>query len=135
MNDEPAGHETAAELIRQTRQARGYVNAGHLHLAQVDPEYLLEYNRLAALSLKHGEHEHDERGDLAPRYRELVVCALLAFRGESEEAIAGHLNRAMRLGATEAECAGAFEAAMIPGGAPTLLRGMRVLAGIRRGDY
>jgi alkylhydroperoxidase/carboxymuconolactone decarboxylase family protein YurZ len=126
---------SAEELIRQTKAARGYLNPGHEFLAGADPDYLVEYNRLAALSLKHGEHEHDREGNLAPQYRELVACALLAFRGESEEAIAGHLKRAMQLGASEAECVGAFEAAMIPGGAPTLLRGMRVLAGIRRGDY
>jgi len=126
--------ESAEELLRQTREARGYVNPGHIHLAEVDPDYLAEYNRLAARSLKHGEFEHDT-GDLAAKYRELVACALLAFRGDAEEAIAGHLKRAMRLGATEAECVGAFEAAMIPGGAPTMLRGMRVLAGIKRGDY
>ena len=127
--------ESADELIRQTLAARGYINPGHQYLAEADPEYLVEYNRLAALSLRHNEHENAERGDLAPQYRELVACALLAFRGESEEAIAGHLKRAMRLGATEAECVGAFEAAMIPGGAPTLLRGMRVLAAIKRGDF
>jgi len=127
--------ESPEELIRQTEAARGYLNPGHLYLAEADPEYLVQYNRLAALSLKHNEHESDQRSDLAPQYRELVACALLAFRGESEEAIAGHLKRAMRLGATEAECVGAFEAAMIPGGAPTLLRGMRVLAAIKRGDY
>jgi alkylhydroperoxidase/carboxymuconolactone decarboxylase family protein YurZ len=124
----------AETLVRQTQEARGYINPGHPYLAEADPAYLIEYNRLAALSLRHGEQETVEEG-LAARYRELVACALLAFRGESEEAIAGHLKRAMRLGATEAECVGAFEAAMIPGGAPTLLRGMRVLAGIRRGEY
>lgn len=127
--------ESADDLVRQTEAARGYINPGHRYLAEADPEYLVEYNRLAALSLKHNEHEKDDRGNLAPQYRELVACALLAFRGESEEAIAGHLKRAMRLGASEAECVGAFEAAMIPGGAPTLLRGMRVLAGIRKGEY
>jgi alkylhydroperoxidase/carboxymuconolactone decarboxylase family protein YurZ len=126
--------QTPEELIAETERVRGYINPGHPYLAEADPEFLAEYNRLAALSLKHGDREAD-RDDLAPQYRELVACALLAFRGESEEAIAGHLRRAMRLGATEAECVGAFEAAMIPGGAPTLLRGMRVLAGIRRGDY
>jgi alkylhydroperoxidase/carboxymuconolactone decarboxylase family protein YurZ len=127
--------ESADDLVRQTEAARGYINPGHRYLAEADPEYLVEYNRLAALSLKHNEREKDDRGNLAPQYRELVACALLAFRGESEEAIAGHLKRAMRLGASEAECVGAFEAAMIPGGAPTLLRGMRVLAGIRKGEY
>jgi alkylhydroperoxidase/carboxymuconolactone decarboxylase family protein YurZ len=124
----------AEELIRQTEAARGYLNPGHRYLAAEDPEFLAEYNRLVALALKHGDREADSE-DLPARYRELVACALLAFRGVSEEAIAGHLKRAMRLGATEREAVGAFEAAMVPGGAPTLLRGMRVLAGIRRGDY
>jgi alkylhydroperoxidase/carboxymuconolactone decarboxylase family protein YurZ len=122
------------ELIRQTEAARGYLNPGHRYLAAEDPDFLREYNELVALALKHGEREADGE-DLPAKYRELVACALLAFRGESEEAIAGHLRRAMRLGATEREAVGAFEAAMVPGGAPTLLRGMRVLAGIRRGDF
>lgn len=126
--------DDAEELIRQTEAARGYLNPGHRYLATADPDFLLEYNRLVALALKHGEREADDE-DLPAKYRELVACALLAFRGESEEAIAGHLRRALRFGATEREAVGAFEAAMVPGGAPTLLRGMRALAGIRRGDF
>ncbi len=129
-----AEQSDADELIRQTEAARGYLNPGHRHLASEDPEFLGEYNRLVALALKHGDREADT-DDLPAKYRELVACVLLAFRGESEEAIAGHLRRALRLGATEREALGAFEAALVPGGAPTLLRGMRVLAGIRRGDY
>jgi alkylhydroperoxidase/carboxymuconolactone decarboxylase family protein YurZ len=129
-----AGTNAGDELIRQTEAARGYLNPGHRYMAAEDPEFLREYNELAARALKHGEREADVE-DLPARYRELVVSALLAFRGESEESIAGHLRRAMRLGATEREAIGAFEAAMIPGGAPTMLRGMRVLAGISRGEY
>ncbi|MFZ0215970.1 MAG: carboxymuconolactone decarboxylase family protein [Candidatus Dormiibacterota bacterium] len=121
--------DSAAELIRQTEAARGYLNPGHRSLANEDPEFLQAYNDLVGRALKHGAREADQ-DDLPAKYRELVVCALLAFRGEPESAIAGHLRRAMRLGATRGEVVGAFEAAMVPGGAPTLLAGMRVLAGI-----
>lgn len=124
----------SAELIEQTRAVRGYINPGHEYLAEADPEFLELYNRLAAGALKHAELESDE-SRLPARYRELIACAILAYRGISEESIAGHLKRAMRLGATEEECVGAFEACVVPGGAPTMLHGMRVLAGIRRGDY
>jgi alkylhydroperoxidase/carboxymuconolactone decarboxylase family protein YurZ len=126
--------EDAEELIRQTEAARGYLNPGHRYLAVEDPEFLRRYNELVGLALKHGDSEADTEG-LPAKYRELVACVLLAFRGEAEDAIAGHLRRAMRLGATEKEAIGAFQAGFVPGGAPTLLTGMRVLAGIRKGDY
>ena len=126
--------DSADQLVRETEAARGYLNPGHRHLAAADPEFMRTYNQAVGIALKHGERELDT-DDLEAKYRELVVCALLAFRGEAESAIAGHLRRAMRLGATEKEAVGAFEAAFVPGGAPTLLTGMRVLAGMRRGEY
>lgn len=126
--------ESAEELIRRTEAARGYVNPGHRYMAREDPQFLAAYNQIAARSLKHGD-ESAEADDLPAKYRELVVCALLAYRGVEEKSIAGHLRRAMRAGATEREAIGAFEAALIPGGAPTMLLGMRVLDGIRNGDY
>jgi alkylhydroperoxidase/carboxymuconolactone decarboxylase family protein YurZ len=126
--------EEHAELIEKTRAVRGYLNPGHEYLAGEDPEFLRTYNALAGIALKHGEREADgER--LEAKYCELIACAILAYRGVAEESIAGHLRRAMRLGATEAEAVGAFEATVIPGGAPAMLHGMRVLNGMRKGIY
>jgi alkylhydroperoxidase/carboxymuconolactone decarboxylase family protein YurZ len=122
-----------AELIRATEAARGYINAGHRHLAEVDPEFLSLYNAFLGEALLHPGSERERRGQFAfpAKYRELVVSAILAFRGQPTESIANHLGRAMKLGASEKEVVEAFQAAMIAGGAPTLLNGMKALAALQ----
>jgi alkylhydroperoxidase/carboxymuconolactone decarboxylase family protein YurZ len=97
----------------------------HEFLGRDRPEFLRRYLDLSGAALLHRDRT-DEVG-LSARYRELVVLGILAFRGASEESMAGHIKRALDLGASRAEILGTFECAVIPGGAPTMLNGLRAL--------
>jgi AhpD family alkylhydroperoxidase len=77
------------------------------------------------MALLHGDLD-DGSHALPAKYRELVVCAVLAFKG-SPEGVATHAKRALALGATEQELLEAFEAIVVPGGAPAFLNGVRGL--------
>lgn len=111
----------ADALIRRMRQVRGYLYPEWELVARRDPEFFAAYDGLYAEALARS------RG-LAVKYRELVALGILAFRGAGPDAIANHIRRAMRHGATRAEVLGALEATIIPGGAITFLNGIRGLA-------
>lgn len=115
----------AEALIRRMREARGYLYPEWELAARRDPEFFSAYNGLYLKALASG------RG-LAIKYRELVALGILAFRGVGTDALANHIRRAFRHGATRAEVLGALEAAMIPGGAVTFLNGIRGLARVQQ---
>jgi alkylhydroperoxidase/carboxymuconolactone decarboxylase family protein YurZ len=104
----------------------------HEFIGRDRPEFLERYNAVAGVALLHTETS-DEVG-LPARYRELVVLGILAFRGIPEQLIAGHIKRALDLGATRAEILDAFECTLVPGGAPTMLNGFRALMSLERAD-
>jgi len=106
---------------------RGYLLPFHVFLIEHDPDFLDKYDALVERALGLGQPVSG--AGLHPKYRELIVAALLAFRG-SEEGLKAHVKRALRLGATPKEVLDAFEAAMIPGGAPTLLAGCEALEAV-----
>lgn len=115
----------AEALIRKMRQVRGYLYPEWELVARRDPDFFAAYDGLYAEALA------SNRG-LAIKYRELVVLGILAFRGADPDAIANHIRRALRHGATPAEVLGALEATIIPGGAITFLNGIRGLARVQR---
>jgi len=107
------------------RQVRGYLYPEWELVARRDPEFFAAYDGLYAEALARS------RG-LAVKYRELVALGILAFRGAGPDAIANHIRRAMRHGATRAEVLGALEATIIPGGAIAFLNGIRGLARVEQ---
>ena len=108
-------------LIRRMRQVRGYLYPEWELVARRDPDFFAAYDGLYTEALA------SSRG-LAIKYRELVALGILAFRGADPGAIANHIRRALRHGATRAEVLGALEATIVPGGALTFLNGIRGLA-------
>jgi alkylhydroperoxidase/carboxymuconolactone decarboxylase family protein YurZ len=119
----------SAALIQEMLKARGYIYPTHEYLAKADPDFLVAYNRLVGQALIHKGYGSRHQA-LAPKYRELVVCGILAHRGVASEMLVEHVRRAMRLGASAAEVLEAFEAAVVPGGAPTLLNGINALIAV-----
>lgn len=111
----------AEALIRKVRRIRGYLYPEWELAARLDPGFFEAYNELYAKALA------SDRG-LPIKYRELVAMGILAFRGVGTEAIANHVRRAVRHGATRAEVMGALEAMIVPGGAVAFLNGLRALA-------
>jgi alkylhydroperoxidase/carboxymuconolactone decarboxylase family protein YurZ len=110
----------AEALAARIRRDRGYTYPEWEMASRLDPAFMEAYNGLyrRSLGMSHA---------LPLKYRELVASALIAYQGE-EPSLLLHLRRAKALGATEAEILDAFEAAVLPGGALTLLRGLRALA-------
>ncbi|MCL8209182.1 MAG: carboxymuconolactone decarboxylase family protein [Actinomycetia bacterium] len=115
------------DRIAAMLQARGYLLPFHRVLAEQDPDFLDSYNVLVGKALVHGDPDPSRPAGLPAKYRELVVSALLAFRGEGP-GLEAHIRRALSLGATPEEVVSAFESALIPGGAPTMKAGLEALA-------
>ncbi len=120
---------SAEQLIEQMKSARGYIYPAHQYITEADPAFLEVYNNLAGAALLHEGHDEGDHA-LPAKYREMVVCAILAYRG-SVEGVTTHAKRAIALGATEKELFEAFQATMIPGGAPTFITGVRGLMALK----
>jgi alkylhydroperoxidase/carboxymuconolactone decarboxylase family protein YurZ len=118
-----ANAQRTKRLIAKMRKARGYLYPEWELVAREAPEFFEAYDALYEQALNSG------RG-LTIKHRELVALAILAFRGAGRDAIANHIRRAYRHGATRAEVLGAFEATVMPGGGVTFLNGIRALADV-----
>jgi alkylhydroperoxidase/carboxymuconolactone decarboxylase family protein YurZ len=125
--------DRAVALLQEMQEARGYIYPHHQYLAEADPGFLEAYNRLVGEALLHKGYGDGEDA-LPAKYRELVVCGILAHRAVPLEMLVEHVRRAMRFGATKAELLEAFEAAVVPGGAPTFLNGVTALMAIAQDD-
>jgi alkylhydroperoxidase/carboxymuconolactone decarboxylase family protein YurZ len=113
-------------LLKKMEKQRGYIHPAHNFLARECPDFLETWNQFVSAALLH-EDRDKEKAALPVRYRELIVACLLAMRGSRAEAVAAHLERAMRDGLTTQEALEAFQAATVPGGAPVLVAGVRAL--------
>lgn len=120
-------NDRTKEIVDRTRAARGYLYPAHAYLAQWDPTFLEDYNRLVGRAMQHDGFEGESVGTLPAKYRELIVIGILCFRGAEKESIAGHMKRALNAGVTRQELLAGLEAAMVPGGGTTLMNGLRVL--------
>lgn len=126
MSASEVAKKRAARLIGEMKEARGYMYPSHEYLAAHDPDFLVDYNRLVGRALRHGSESNADRA-LPAKYVELIVVGVLCFRAASQDAVRTHMRRALALGATRREILEALEAAMVPGGAPTLIYGVGVL--------
>lgn len=119
-----ADETSSEELLESMRRRRGTLHPIFEYLAQHDPAYLAVYDTFSSAAL-FGAHRQNPA--LPIRYRELVTCAVLAYRGTSPTGIAQHIARARQDGATTAEILEAFEAAALEGGGPVLVAGIQAL--------
>ena len=101
------------------KEKRGYLHPGHEFLAKTDPDFLESYNGLYDSSL-------GKSNLLSIKVKEFIAIALLAQQGY-DAAVELHIKRAMQNGATPEEIVEALEAATLPGGAATLMRGLDAL--------
>lgn len=116
---EESREEKAAQLIARMKQARGYIYPQWEYLAKTNPDYAELYQQVYERCFGEGEN-------LPAKYRELGPIALLAYKGHVD-AVAEHMKRAIRLGATKGELLDAVMTLLIPGGAPTMLNGVSAL--------
>jgi alkylhydroperoxidase/carboxymuconolactone decarboxylase family protein YurZ len=104
--------EELAERYRDIAAQRGYHFSTFEWLAARDPDF--DRVRLDMVQATYVRKD----GALAPQYRELIACAILAFRGYPSLKL--HLTRALQAGASVDEVIQAMEMASIPGGMATL---------------
>lgn len=101
------------------KKERGYFPPPWAYGVRKDIDFMEAYNNLFNMALAPGKA-------LPVKTRELIVIAILAFRG-SESGVYEHIKRALKHGATEQEVFEALETAIIPGGGPTFGTGLRAL--------
>jgi alkylhydroperoxidase/carboxymuconolactone decarboxylase family protein YurZ len=113
-----------AETYRKVAKERGYHFSTFEWLAVHDPDF--DRVRLAMIQATYTRKD----GALPAKYRELIACAILAFRGYPSLKL--HLARALREGASVAEVVQALEMASIPGGMPVLHMGIDLLKEVEK---
>ena len=89
-------------------------------VAREDPDYVKARKPLTDLSVGEGTA-------LPLKYREMVIIAVLAFRGAHEDFIVAHMKRAIEHGASKRELLEAIQSAAVPGGGPTFSTGVQAL--------
>jgi len=89
-------------------------------VAREDPDYVKARKPITDLSVGEGKA-------LPLKYREMVIIAILAFRGAHEDFIVAHMKRAIEHGATKRELLEAMESAAVPGGGPCFAAGAQAL--------
>ena len=112
--------QRADALIARMKEARGYIYPEWEFAARQDPDFVETYNRIYEQGLGEGRH-------VTAKVREFVAIALLAFRGAEKAGLVAHMRRALRLGATREEIFEVLETCLVPGGAPTVHRGLTAL--------
>jgi alkylhydroperoxidase/carboxymuconolactone decarboxylase family protein YurZ len=115
------------DVVRLIPEARGSLHPEWEWAIGQDADFAQAYDTFYRQAL-------GKDAGLPIKYRELVALGILAYRGVAEEALMNHLRRAYQRGATRAEVLGALEATAVPGGAVTLLNGLRALTKIERGE-
>jgi alkylhydroperoxidase/carboxymuconolactone decarboxylase family protein YurZ len=116
--------ETREERVRRItesiQRSMGYEDEILAFGVQLDPDYFDRYSKVFWGFFK------DKPGHLDLIQRELVVIAVMAFRG-MREALYEHAKKALRLGATMEQLLECFEVCVAPGGLGQLHEGLRAL--------
>lgn len=107
-------------LIKETIKSRGYIFPEWEFACIYDPDFFENYNNLYGSAV-------GKDGALSIKVKEFIALAVLAFRASSTDVLAAHIKRAMNHGATKEELLEAFEVALVTGGAPTFLNGLKAL--------
>lgn len=110
------------EIGEALAKARGGIRLGQYEwAAKQDPEFMKGYEAFTSLVW-----DPPYERALDPKTRALIAIVLFAFRG-IEDTLPRHMQRAMKLGASKQEILEALETACLPGGGPTLYRGITAL--------
>jgi alkylhydroperoxidase/carboxymuconolactone decarboxylase family protein YurZ len=116
--------ESREERIRRIREKihsdNGYLDEAIDFGIELDLDYFDMYSQL------HWGFFQEKFGHLEPVQRELIVMAIMAYRGMREE-LYEHAQKALRLGATMEQILEGFEVSVSPGGLPVLHEGLRAL--------
>ena len=105
-------------------RTRGRSIPEYEYLAEESPSFFEAYDRVIGTAMLHGPAPE---AALPMRYRELIVSTMLTMRGVSDRAVAHHYVRALRGGLTEREAIEGIQASLLPGGAPSVVKGIRAL--------
>lgn len=107
------------DLMEAIKKERGCLPAVWMYAAEKDIDFMEAYVNLYNTGQKAGKV-------LPVKTKELIVIALLAFRGR-ESGVYEHMKKALKHGATKQEIIEALEASIIPGGGPTFSVGLQAL--------
>ena len=100
-------------------ERKGALSAELEYLVRFDPNFMTAYQALYPVSFYDGRY-------LTERTRELIAICIIAYRGDVSS-VKAHCKRLLAAGAEEGEIVEALEASMTPGGANTLLSGIKGL--------
>ena len=110
------------ELAEALAEARGGIRLSQYEwAARVDPDFMQGYEAFSSLIWNPPYPRA-----LEPKTRALIAIVLFAYRG-IEDTLPRHMQRAIDLGASTQEILEALETACLPGGGPTLYRGITAL--------
>ncbi|HWP49644.1 MAG TPA: carboxymuconolactone decarboxylase family protein [Candidatus Limnocylindrales bacterium] len=107
------------KILDEIKAKRGYLYPWQELLAKEDPDFIKNYEKMwdtiGARSVV-----------LPQKIKQIILVAVLASKTD-EVALRTQIKRAFSLGATKQELIEAIEVAFIPGGALTLVHGLKAL--------
>ena len=114
-------NERSKRLLDDMLKKRGYIYPPYQLLAEMDPDFLETYDKLYELVMP--------RERIFPeKIKELFYIVAIVSRNPSDnEALKNHIKRALNKGAKKEEIVEALQCTFFPGGALSLLYGLRVL--------
>jgi alkylhydroperoxidase/carboxymuconolactone decarboxylase family protein YurZ len=106
-------------MNKNEQQKTGFMYPEFQYLSEKHPELYKHFIAIAKYPIEQGRY-------LDVKTKLFIPMVILAHRGQSHE-VYTHIKRALSLGVTEEEIVEIFLVALLPGGAPTLLVGLKAL--------
>lgn len=116
-------------ILDRIAERRGHVWPLHHLMAELDPGFLDEFDRIYCQSL--GVDPEPSAGGLGIAERELICACACTMMPVPVEVTAHHLERAFAHGLTERQAMEGFGALLIPGGGIAVSNGARALMYLR----
>jgi alkylhydroperoxidase/carboxymuconolactone decarboxylase family protein YurZ len=123
QDDDAAKQKAIEELVRAATAKRGYKSPWHDYMMKADPEYLATFEGLVDAAMLNSKH-------LGSKVKQLVVLTTVTTQRD-DYAIAEHIRRAFRLGASEGEVLEVIQTAAYHTGALTLVHGINGLLKVK----
>ncbi len=106
-------------MEKRQEKKEGFMYPEFQYLAEKHPELYEHFISIGRYPMEKGKC-------LDLKTKLLIPMVILAHRGQIQ-GVATHIRRALGLGITEDEILEAFLVALLPGGAPTMVNGLRAL--------
>ena len=106
-------------MENRQEKKEGFMYPEFQYLAEKHPELYEHFISIGRYPIEKGKC-------LDLKTKLLIPMVILAHRGQIQ-GVATHIRRALGLGMTEDEILEAFLVALLPGGAPTMVNGLRAL--------